>query len=168
MPLNLKSGLNGISENIAELGKWKYLYRAIDEQGHTLDFYLSHWRNKKAAKRFLNKLLKRFKTADLSKIHTDKNPCYASALNDLRAEGNVPEHTHHRQIKYENNNIEADHGQLKRLIRPMRGLQSMKTASATIQGFEVVRMFKKGQFDAWLHPKRSQIQFINQLFGLAG
>ncbi len=147
-------------------GQWKYLYRAIDEQGKTLDFYLSHKRNKKAAKRFLNKLLKRFKTADLIRIHTDKNPCYASALKELRGEERIPEHIEHRQIKYENNGIEADHGQLKRRIRPMRGLQSMKTAFATLKGAEVMRMFKKGQFNAWLHPKRNQINFINQLFGL--
>ncbi|STX81381.1 transposase [Legionella busanensis] len=33
-------------------GKWKYLYRAIDEGGNTIDFYLSHCRNAKVAKRF--------------------------------------------------------------------------------------------------------------------
>jgi len=36
---------------------------------------------------------------------------------------------------------------LKRLINPMRGFQPMKTAYATIKGFEVMRMFKKGQFN---------------------
>ncbi|MDW8869110.1 transposase [Legionella pneumophila] len=39
-------------------GEWKYLYRAIDEQGNTIDFYLSHRRNAIAAKRFLKKLIK--------------------------------------------------------------------------------------------------------------
>ena len=42
--------------------------------------------------------------------------------------------------------IEADHGALKRLIQPTLGFQSMKTAYATVKGFEVMRMFKKGQF----------------------
>jgi IS6 family transposase len=41
--------------------------------------------------------------------------------------------------------VEADHGKLKRLINPVRGFQSMKTAYATIKGFEVMYMFKKGQ-----------------------
>lgn len=36
--------------------------------------------------------------------------------------------------------------ELKQLINPVRGFQSMKTAYATIQGFEVMRMFKKGPF----------------------
>src|SRR5512144_1861499 len=35
-------------------GRWKYLYRAIDKDGATLDFYLADRRNAKAAKRFLS------------------------------------------------------------------------------------------------------------------
>ena len=55
----------------------------------------------------------------------------------------------HRKVKYLNNLIESDHGKLKRLIKPTLGFNSMKTAFATIKGFEVMRMFKKGQFDIW-------------------
>ena len=47
---------------------------------------------------------------------------------------------------YCNNRIECDHGKLKRLIRPILGFQSMRTARATLKGFEVMRMFRKGQF----------------------
>lgn len=36
-------------------GKWTYLYRAVDKEGDTIDFYLSPTRNAKAAKRFLGK-----------------------------------------------------------------------------------------------------------------
>jgi hypothetical protein len=42
-----------------------------------------------------------------------------------------------------NNIIESDHGKLKRLIKPTLGFKSMKTAYATIKGFEIMRMFKK-------------------------
>lgn len=41
--------------------QWKYLYRAVDNQGHTIDFYLSSTRNALAAKRFLEKALYRLK-----------------------------------------------------------------------------------------------------------
>ena len=41
--------------------------------------------------------------------------------------------------------IEADHGKLKLLIRPVRGFKTMKTAYATIKGFEVMRALRKGQ-----------------------
>ena len=40
-------------------GRWKYLYRAIDKDGATLDFYLADRRNTKAAKRFLGAALRR-------------------------------------------------------------------------------------------------------------
>ncbi|WP_410205190.1 DDE-type integrase/transposase/recombinase, partial [Acinetobacter baumannii] len=36
-----------------------------------------------------------------------------------------------------NNVIEADHGKLKILIKPVRGFKSIPTAYATIKGFEV-------------------------------
>jgi DDE domain len=52
-------------------------------------------------------------------------------------------------MKYLNNIVEADHGKLKRLIKPTLGFKSMKTAYATLKGFEVMRMFRKGQFNAW-------------------
>jgi IS6 family transposase len=51
----------------------------------------------------------------------------------------------HRQVKYLNNIVEADHGNLKQLIWPVRGFKSMKTAYETIKGFEVMRALRKGQ-----------------------
>ena len=124
-------------------GKWTYLYRASDEHGRNLDFYLSQTRNTKAAKRFLGKLLKNNKDWHPQKINTDKNPAYSAAINELKAKGKLRSDVIHRQIKYLNNRIEADHGKLKMLIKPMRGFQSMKSAYATIKGFEVMRMFRK-------------------------
>ena len=42
----------------------------------------------------------------------------------------------HRQVKYLNDVVEADHGKLKQLIHPVRGFKTLKTAYATIVGFE--------------------------------
>jgi len=145
-------------------GKWKYLYRAIDEHGRTLDFYLSHRRNAKLAKRFLGKLLKLNRDWQPVKINTDKSPTYGVAIAELKAEGKLNADVLHRQIKYLNNRIEDDHGKLKMLIKPMRGFQSMKTAYATIKGFEVMRMFRKQQFSCWIYGNRTEISFINELF----
>jgi transposase, IS6 family len=78
-------------------------------------------------------------------INTDKAPTYTAALAELKAKGKCPKDTQHRQIKYLNNIVEADHGKLKQLIRPVRGFKSMKTAYATIKGFEVMRALRKGQ-----------------------
>lgn len=76
-------------------------------------------------------------------INTDKNPAYVQAIKELKKEGKLDKNIEHLHIKYRNNKLETDHGKLKQLINPRRGFQSMRTAYATIQGFEVMRMFKK-------------------------
>ena len=121
-----------------------------------------------AAERFLSKALRRSKHYIPARINTDKNPAYGQALAELRAEGKVPEFVELQQVKYLNNRLESDHGKLKRLIKPTLGFQSMRTAAATIKGFEVMRMFKKGQFDGWIRfvGGGTEVSFINRLFGI--
>ena len=115
--------------------KWTYLYRALDKEGNTIDFYLSPARNAKASKLFLGKALNGVKTWEKPKVmNTDKAPTDAIAISDLKAEGKCPQSTVHPQVKYLNNVIEADHGKLKQLIRPVWGFKTLKTAYATIMG----------------------------------
>jgi transposase-like protein len=142
-----RSGSWRVDETYVKVrGKWAYLYRAVDKLGSTIDFYLSPTRNTAAAKRFLAKALRGLKDWERPEvINTDKAPTYAAALAELKAEGKCPKDTQHRQVKYLNNIVEADHGKLKLLIRPVRGFKSMKTAYATIKGFEVMRALRKGQ-----------------------
>lgn len=151
-----RSGLSWKADEtyIKVKGKWVYLYRAIDKRGRTVDFYLSPTRNTKAAKRFLGKALRGLKEWEMpSTINTDKAPAYGAAIGELKREKKCPGSINHRQVKYLNNAVEADHGKLKRLIKPALGFQSMKTAYATIKGFEVMRMFKKGQFKIWQYDQ---------------
>jgi len=108
-------------------GRWTDLYRAVDKDGDTIDVHLSSTRNAKAAKRFLGKALHGLKDWEKPlKINTDKAPTYGIAIRELKAEGKCPEDTEHRQVKYLNNVIEADHGKLKQLIRPVRGFKSLR------------------------------------------
>ena len=127
-------------------GKWTYLYRAIDKRGDTIDFYLSPSRSAKAAKRFLSKALRGLKDWEKpTKLNTDKTPSYGVAIAELKREGKLAPETEHRQVKYQNNVLEAAHGKFKILIKPVRGFKSMPTAHATIKGFEVMRALRKGQ-----------------------
>jgi len=73
------------------------------------------------------------------------------AIKEFKEEGICPDEVKHRQVKHLNNIIEADHGKLKRVIKPTLGFKSMKSAYATIKGFELMRMFKKGQLKAWYY-----------------
>ncbi|KZK92555.1 MULTISPECIES: IS6 family transposase [unclassified Pseudovibrio] len=150
-------------------GKWAYLYRAVDKFGNTIDFYLSPTRNTKAAKRFLGKALSGFKDWEKpNTINTDKAPSYGFAISELKAEGKCSTDTEHRQVKYLNNIIEADNGKLKQLIKPVCGFKTMKTAYATIKGFEVMRALRKGQAGAFNFSKDvlGEARLVERAFGI--
>src|SRR3546814_1995495 len=89
---------------------------------------------------FLGKALRGLKHWEKpATLNTDKAPSYGAAITELKREGKLDRETAHRQVKYLNNVIEADHGKLKILIKPVRGFKSIPTAYATIKGFEVMR-----------------------------
>ena len=116
-------------------GKWAYLYRALDKLGNTIDFYLSATRNTKAAKRFLGKALRGLEAWEQREVlNTDKAPTYAAAIAQLKAEGRCPPHTRHRQVKYLNNVVGADHGKLKQLDRAGTRIQDVEDGLRHDQG----------------------------------
>ena len=146
-------------------GKWKYLYRAIDKDGKTIDFLLSHSRDANAAKRFFKKALKHCLEVSL-RMTTDKNPAYGKAIEELKEEGIVSKNLQHRQCKYLNNIIESDHRKIKSRIRPMLGFQSFKTASRALKGIEAMSMMIKQQSYFLRQPIQEQVKFINRLFNV--
>ncbi|GAA4256890.1 IS6-like element IS6100 family transposase [Azospirillum formosense] len=150
-------------------GRWAYLCRAVDKHGNTIDFHLSPTRNTATAKRFPSKALNGFKKWETpTVINADKAPTYGPALAELKAEGRCPEETVHRQVKYLNNVVEADHGKLKQLIRPVRGFKTLKTACATIKGFEVMRALRKGQASSFniTRDMRGEARLVERAFNL--
>jgi transposase, IS6 family len=143
-----RSGSWRVDETYVRVGgKWKYLFRAVDKHGQLIAFMLSDRRNTNAAYRFLRKAIKTMSTYPPSSITTDKLASYPKAILRLQNEGLLSEDVVHRTSKYLNNILEADHGALKRVIRPTRGFQSMKTATATLTGFEVMRMIRRGHYN---------------------
>jgi transposase-like protein len=163
-----RSGSWRVDETYVRVGgKWKYLFRAIDKHGQLIDFMLSDRRNTRAAYRFLRKAIKMMGDYPPSSITTDRLASYPKAIGRLQTEGKLPKEVVHRTSKYLNNIIEADHGALKRVIRPTRGFQSMKTARATIKGFEVMRMIRRGHCVLAQPGVTGEIHLINKLFGPA-
>jgi transposase-like protein len=102
-----------------------------------------------------------------SSITTDRLASYPKAIRRLQSEGLVAKDVEHRASKYLNNVIEADHGALKRVIRPARGCQRTNTASATLREFEVMRMIRRGHCILPQPGVTGEIRLVNQLFGLA-
>src|SRR3546814_19271042 len=79
-----------------------------------IDFYLSPTRSAKVAKRFLGKALRGLMHWEKpATLNTDKAPSYGAAITELKREGKLDRETAHRQVKYLNNVIEADHGKIK-------------------------------------------------------
>ena len=86
----------------------------------------------------------------------------------MKKEGKCPKDVEHREVKYLSNVIEADHGKLKQLIKPVRGFKTMKTAYATIKGFEVMRGLRKGQGRAFnlTRDPLGEKRMIERAFGV--
>ena len=125
-------------------GQWKYLYRAVDKQGLTVDFYLSAKRDVNAAKTFLCKAIKNQRVP--TKITLDGYAASHRAVADLKQSGALPKRVKVRSSKYLNNIVEQDHRRVKQRLSPMLGLKSFRTAAVVIGGIELAEKIKKGQF----------------------
>jgi transposase-like protein len=146
-------------------GEWLYLYRAVDSAGNTLEFLLSEHRDSQAAKQFLARALDASHTTIPRVINVDQNPAYPKAVDELKAEGQLPKGCQLRPVKYLNNLIEQDHRFIKRLVKVGLGFCSVPTAWRTLRGYETMHMIRKGQVQAG--GVRAQVKFVNSLFGLA-
>ena len=122
-------------------GQWKYLYRAVDKAGQTIDFLLTAHRDKKAALRFFKKAVGQHGLPE--KVTIDKSGANTAALEALKEE--TGQEIEVRQIKYLNNLVEQDHRAIKRLVRPMLGFKTFDSARCTLRGIELMHMIKKGQ-----------------------
>jgi transposase-like protein len=163
-----RSGSWRVDETYVRVGGcWRYLFRAVDKHGRLIASMLSDRRDTGAAYRFLRKALRAVSDHPPSSITTDKLASYPRAIRRLQNEGLLSEDVEHRTSKYLNNIIEADHGALKRMIRPTRGFQRMKTASTTLKGFVVMRMVRRGHCMLRHAGVTGEIGLVNQMFGLA-
>ena len=147
-------------------GEWKWPFRAVDKHGRTIDFLLTHRRNAKAARRLLAKALRTRQDWPPQVINTDQNPDYGEALRQLKRDDPDVESIEHRQAKSLNNRDEADHGPINRLCRATLGFKSMKTAYATIKGFEVMRMIRKRQCILAEPGITGEVCFVAKLLGV--
>jgi len=137
-------------------GQWKYLYRAVDKQGNTVDFLLTDKRDKKAALRFLKKAIGT--NGKPSLINIDKSGANKASIKQYNVDEN--KRVKIRQCKYLNNIIEQDHRFIKRITRSMLGFKSFRSAQATLAGIELWRMLKKGQ-------NRSSLRAWEQFYAVA-
>jgi len=149
-------------------GEDKYLYRAVDSTGQTIDFLLTAKRDGAAAKRFFRKALRAPGNPVPRVINVDQNRAFPSAVEGLKAEGILPHRARLRQCKYLNNVVEQDHRTVKKRTWLAKGYGSFVTAWRTLQGIEAVNMIRKGRV-RWVTKQDAvaAADFINELFGIA-
>ena len=122
-------------------GQWKYLYRAVDRAGDTIDFLLRAHRDVAAARQFFEDAIDLHGVPE--KITIDKSGSNTAAIQSIRDDSGVDIEL--RQSKYLNNIVEQDHRAIKRIVRPMLGFKTFRCARAVIAGIETMHMIKKGQ-----------------------
>jgi putative transposase len=140
-------------------GQWRYLYRAIDSVGDTIEFYFSEHRDLAAAKRFLRKALDRHGRPDRIVIDGSQTNLEAIVSCDMThrlshaTRASTPVLI--RKSKYMNNRIEQDHRWIKRRIQPMLGLKSLASARIILDGIEMIHMMRKRQARFAFNPNPS-------------
>ena len=142
-------------------GDWKYLYRAVDKQGKTVDFFLTAKRDRAAALRFFDKAMRASGVPE--KVTMDKSGANKAAMDEINARGETLIIV--RQVKYLNNIVEQDHRAVKRVTRPMLNFKSFRAAKCVLAGIELMHMIRKGQF---LLQGCIKLSFADQFYALAG
>jgi putative transposase len=135
-------------------GSWKYLYRAVDKAGNTVDFLLRAKRDKVAARRFFDNAIGQNGSPETVTI--DKSGSNLAALHAVNAERETPIKV--RQVKYLNNIVEQDHRAVKRITRPMLGFKDFGCARIILSGVEIMHMIKKGQMKCENKTPRSALE----------
>lgn len=122
-------------------GKDRYLYRAIDSNGNTMDMWLRNHRNTVSTKSFVARLIQDY--GQPSSIVTDKYAPSLKAINELKEDGVLDQKVNHWKSKYLNNILEQDHRQVKGKFPYGNSFQSTYTAATTIKGIEVISALYK-------------------------
>jgi putative transposase len=102
-------------------GERHYLWRAVDQDGDTIDILVQRHRNKKTAERFFRRLLKG-QGLDPRWLVTDKLRSYDAAHRTL-----MPTVNHLNHV-YANNRAEVSHEPTRQQERAMRGFRSSDQA----------------------------------------
>jgi transposase-like protein len=121
-------------------GVWKYLYRAVDKYGKTIDFLLTDHRDEPAAKKFLTKAIRRHGGVPET-ITIEGSAANEAAIKSYNAEHGTTIVI--RKTKYLNNMVEQDCRAVKRITRPMLGFKAFDAAQSTLTGISLPDTFSK-------------------------
>jgi transposase, IS6 family len=129
-----------VDETYAKVaGRWRYVYRAIDQYGQIIDVYVSARRDTKAARRFFATALGAH--GEPTEVVTDRAWTLLAVVDEL-----MPAVFHDTAL-YANNRIEADHGRLKARLRLMRGLKRDHASRVIVRGHALMQNIRRGHYE---------------------
>ena len=140
-------------------GEWRYLYRAVDKAGNTVDFLLRARPDKAAAQAYFEKAIAQ--NGEPETLTIDKSGSNLAALKAINAKREIPIKI--RQQKYINNLVAQDHSAIKRRTQPMMGFKTFRCARIILGGIEIMHMVRKGQMNSG-DKALSPAQQFNSLF----
>ncbi len=120
-------------------GEWKYLYRAVDKCGDTVDFFLPQSVIERAARHFLARAIALPDVPE--KITIDNSGANTAASESVKAAASV--HIALRQSKYLNNMVEQDYRAIKKITRSMLGFKSFWCNRMLSPLSRIMHMIKK-------------------------
>ena len=124
-------------------GKYRYLYRAVDKFGNTVDFLLTKRRMLGSAQLFLRKAIRN--NGKPRVVNIDKSGANKSGIRTINRDLLTVRKIRIRQCKYLNNIVEQDHRNIKRRISIDTGFKEFESVKRTLAGIEVVNIIRKGQ-----------------------
>jgi putative transposase len=124
-------------------GKDRYLYRAVDKQGNTVDFLLTKQRKKGSAQKFLKKAIGN--NGEPSVINIDKSGANTAGIRTGNKRSFTTKKIKIRRVKYLNNVVEQDHRSIKRQIVITTGFKEFESTQRTIAGIEIINIIRKNQ-----------------------
>jgi len=134
----------GMDETYIKVGgKDRYLYRAVDKFGNTVDFLLTKRRMRGSAQLFLRKAIGN--NGKPRVVNIDKSGANKSGIRTINRDLLTVRKIRIRQCKYLNNIVEQDHRNIKRRISIDTGFKEFESAQRTLAGVEVVNIIRKGQ-----------------------
>jgi putative transposase len=124
-------------------GKDRYLYRAVDKFGNTVDFLLTKRRMKGSAQKFFNKSIGN--NCKPRVINIDKSGSNFTAIRAVNRDNFWRRNIKILRCKYLNNYVEQDHRNIKQRIAMDTGFKEFESAQRTLAGIEVVSIIRKNQ-----------------------
>jgi len=131
-------------------GRWRYVYRAVDEHGQVIDVSVSARRDIAAARRFFSAALEAH--AEPDEVVTDLAQALETVIEEL-----IPDAFHNTE-QYRNNRVECDDGRLKARLRPMRGLKTDRGASVVISGHAFIQNLRRGHYELGVEARTPHLR----------